>query len=108
MAPTRAEMAQNLAERLCWQVARRHNARVARHLYRKQVVDGVDQLGAGAVLDDFFACLQELGMGNWLGDVPGHGGPAHDRPVRPGWPALEPEDPVWHRQQACAASLAVQ
>jgi hypothetical protein len=35
------EITQNLAERMCWEVARRDDARVARHLYRQQVVDGV-------------------------------------------------------------------
>jgi hypothetical protein len=60
-----------LAERLCWQAARRDDSRVARRLYRKQVVDGVYQLDAGALLDDFFYCLQELGVVEWLGDVQG-------------------------------------
>jgi hypothetical protein len=73
MAQTRAEMAQHLAERLCWQVARRDDARVARRLYRKQGVDGVYQLDEGALLDDFCSFLQELGVGNWLGDVQGTG-----------------------------------
>lgn len=40
MAQTRQTMTQNLAARSCWQVARRDDVRVARHLYRKQVVDG--------------------------------------------------------------------
>jgi hypothetical protein len=35
------EMTQHLAERMCWEVARRDDARVARCLYRQQVVDGV-------------------------------------------------------------------
>jgi hypothetical protein len=35
MRQTREAMTQNLAERLCWQVARRDDARVARRLYRK-------------------------------------------------------------------------
>jgi hypothetical protein len=35
------EMTQNLAERMCWEVSRRDDARVARRLYRQQVVDGV-------------------------------------------------------------------
>jgi hypothetical protein len=71
MGQTRDEIAQNLAERLCWQAARRDDSRVARRLYRKQVVDGVYQLDAGALLDDFFYFLQELGVGDWLGDIPG-------------------------------------
>ena len=71
MEQTREEIDQNLAERLCWQAARRDDARVARRLYRKQVVDGVYQLDAGALLDDFFYFLQELGVVDWLGDVQG-------------------------------------
>ena len=71
MAQTREEIDQNLAERLCWQAARRDDSRVARRLYRKQVVEGVYQLDAGAVLDDFCYFLQELGGGDWLGDVQG-------------------------------------
>jgi Transposase DDE domain len=73
MRQTREAMTQNLAERLCWQVARRDDARVARRLYRKQVVDGVYQLDEGALLDDFFYFLQELGVGDWLSDVQGTG-----------------------------------
>jgi Transposase DDE domain len=73
MEQTRAEIAQNLAERLCGQVARRDDARVARRLYHKRMVDGVYQLDEGALLDDFFYFLQELGVGNWLGDVQGTG-----------------------------------
>jgi DDE family transposase len=71
MEQTREEIDQNLAERLCWQAARRDDSRVARRLYRKQVVDGVYQLDAGALLDDFFYFLQELGVGDWLGEVQG-------------------------------------
>ena len=58
MERTREAITQNLAERLCWQAARRDDARVARRLYRKQVVDGVYQLDEGAVLDDFFHFLR--------------------------------------------------
>ena len=71
MGQTREALTQNLAERLCWQAARRDDARVARRLYRKQVVDGVYQLDEGALLDDFFYFLQELGVVDWLGDVQG-------------------------------------
>jgi hypothetical protein len=42
---------------------------VARGLYNKQVVDGVYQLDEGALLDDFFYFSQELGVGDWLGEV---------------------------------------
>jgi hypothetical protein len=71
MRQTREEMTTNVAERLCWQAARRDDARVARRLYRKQVVDGVYRLDEGALLDDFFYFLQELGVVDWLGDVQG-------------------------------------
>jgi hypothetical protein len=69
MAQTRGEVDQHLAERLCWQAARRDDSRVARRLYRKQVVDGVYQQDEGALLDDFFYFLQELGVVDWLNDV---------------------------------------
>ena len=62
MPQTRDEITDNLAERWCWQVARRADARVARRLYRKHVVDGVYRLDAGAVLEDFFHFLQAFGV----------------------------------------------
>jgi hypothetical protein len=62
MGQTREAVTQNLAERLCWQAARRDDARVARRLYRKEVVDGVYRLDEGALLDDFFQFLRELGV----------------------------------------------
>jgi Transposase DDE domain len=62
MGQTRDEITANLAERLCWQVAQRDDARVARRLYRKQVVDGVYRLDEGALLDDFFHFLQTIGV----------------------------------------------
>jgi hypothetical protein len=71
MEQTREEMTQNLAERLCWQAARRDDVRVARRLYRKQVVDGVYRLDEGALLDDFFHFLHGLGVADWLTDVQG-------------------------------------
>ena len=36
MRQTHDEITQNLAERLCWEVARRDDSRVARRLYHKQ------------------------------------------------------------------------
>jgi hypothetical protein len=69
MKQTREEVAQNLAERLCWQAARRDDSRVARRLYRRQVVDGVYRLDEGALLDDFFYFLQQLGVVDWRHDV---------------------------------------
>jgi Transposase DDE domain len=71
MGQTREEIAQNLAGRLCWQVARRDDSRVARRLYRKQVVDGVYRLDEGALLDDFFYFLHQLGVVDLLGHVQG-------------------------------------
>jgi hypothetical protein len=65
MPQTRDEITAHLAERWCWQVARRDDARVARRLYRKPVVDGVYRLDAGAVLDAFFHFLQALGVMAW-------------------------------------------
>jgi hypothetical protein len=41
MRQTQDEITQNLAERMCWEVARRDDVRVARRLDRQQVVDGV-------------------------------------------------------------------
>jgi hypothetical protein len=65
------ELTQNLAERLCWEVARRDDTRVARRLYRKQEVDGVYRLDEGAVLDDFFQFLRTIGVMALLEEVHG-------------------------------------
>jgi hypothetical protein len=62
MGQTHDEITQTLAERLCWEVARRDDSRVARRLYRKQLVDGVYRLDEGALLDDFFHVLQAIGV----------------------------------------------
>lgn len=71
MGQTREHLTQNLAERLCWQVARRDDTRVARRLYRKQLVDGVYRLDEGALLDDFFHFLQVSGVMGLLEQVYG-------------------------------------
>lgn len=71
MRQTPDEITQNLAERLCWEVARRDDARVARRLYRKQEVDGVYRLDEGAVLDDFFHFLDQRGVMALLTEVRG-------------------------------------
>jgi hypothetical protein len=65
------EITQNLAERLCWQVARLDETRVARRLYRKQLVDGVYRLDEEALLDDFFRFLQAVEVMPLLGQVDG-------------------------------------
>ena len=80
MEQTREAITQNLAERWCWQAARRDDARVARRLYRKQLVDGVYPLDAGAVLDDFFHFLRKLGV---LDLMEGVQGTAHQREMVP-------------------------
>ena len=71
MTQTRNEITQNLAERMCWEVARRDDTRIARRLYRKQVVDGVYRLDEGAVLDDFFHFLQAIGVMELLEEAHG-------------------------------------
>jgi Transposase DDE domain len=71
MSQTHDEITQNLAERLCWEVARRDDARIARRLYRKQLVDGVYRLDEGAVLDDFFHFLRSIGVMALLEQVHG-------------------------------------
>jgi Transposase DDE domain len=71
MTQTRDEITQNLAERMCWEVAHRDDTRIARRLYRKQVVDGVYRLDEGAVLDDFFHFLQAIGVMELLEEAHG-------------------------------------
>jgi hypothetical protein len=41
MRHTKDELAQYVAERYCWEVARRDDTGIARRLYRKQEVDGI-------------------------------------------------------------------
>jgi hypothetical protein len=57
MEQTHQAITQNLAERLGWEAARQDDARIARRLYRKQVIDGVYRLDEGALLDEFFHFL---------------------------------------------------
>ena len=71
MRQTNDELAQNVAERLCWEGARRDDSRVARRLYRKQEVEGVYRLDEGAVLDDFFHFLDQIGVMALLAEVHG-------------------------------------
>jgi hypothetical protein len=79
MGQTFDEITQNLAERLCWEVARRDDSRVARRLYRKQLVDGVYRLDEGALLDDFFHFLQAIGIMGLLEEA--HGAAMHRQMV---------------------------
>jgi hypothetical protein len=71
MRQTPEAVQQHLAERLCWQAAYREDSRVARRLYHKAVVDGVYQLDEGALLDDVFSFLHEVGVVDLLGQVQG-------------------------------------
>jgi hypothetical protein len=71
MSQTRDEITQSLAERLCWEVARRDDSRMARRLYRKQLVDGVYQLDERALLDDLFHFLDQVGLMGMLSEVHG-------------------------------------
>jgi hypothetical protein len=75
MGQTHDAITQNLAERWCWQVARRDDTRVARRLYRQQVVDGVYRLEAGALLDACCHVLQAIGVMALLAQV--HGAAMH-------------------------------
>jgi Transposase DDE domain len=79
MGQTHDEITQNLAERLCWEAARRDDSRVARRLYRKQLVDGVYRLDEGALLDDFFHFLQAIGVMALLQEA--HGAAIHRQMV---------------------------
>jgi DDE family transposase len=79
MGQTHDEITQNLAERLCWEVARRDDSRVARRLYRKPLVDGVYRLDEGALLDDFFHYLQAIGVMVLLEEA--HGAAIHRQMV---------------------------
>jgi len=80
MGQTNDEITQNLAERLCWQVARRDDTRVARRLYRQQLVDGVYRLDEGALLDDCCHFLQAVEVMALLEQVHGT---ASQREIRP-------------------------
>jgi hypothetical protein len=75
MGQTHDEITQNVAERWCWQVARRDDTRVARRRYRKQVVDGVYRLEAGALWDDCCPFWQAIGVMALLEQV--HGAAIH-------------------------------
>jgi hypothetical protein len=69
MGQTRGEIDHILAERWCGPAARRDDARVARRLDRQPVVDGVERVDEGALLDACFDGLPPRGGGEWLNDV---------------------------------------
>src|SRR5262245_753417 len=75
MGQTQDAITENLAERLCWEGARREDSRVARRLCRKQLVDGVDRRDEGALRDDFLPFLQAIGGMALLDEA--HGAAGH-------------------------------
>ena len=95
MPHTREAITTNLAERLCWQVARRDDTRVARRLYRKELVDGVSPMDTRAVLDECFHFLRELGVVELREDVRGIGVQREMVPMVQDCPALRIADAVW-------------
>ena len=108
MEHTREEMTENLAERLCWEVARRDDSRIARRLYRKQLIDGVYRLDAGALLDDCFHFLRAIGVMARLEQVRGAAMQRAMVPFVQDCPGLWVEDPVWDYEHQCPAPFAVQ
>jgi hypothetical protein len=106
MEQTRAAITAHLAERVCWQVARRDDSRVARRLYRKPVGDGVSPLDGGAVVDACVQCLEEREGLTWRQHARGTGVERERVPRVQDCPALRAEAPVWHRAQACLAGGA--
>jgi hypothetical protein len=79
MGQTHDEITQNLAERRCWEAARRDESRVARRLYRTPLVEGVYRLDEGALRDDFFHFLQAIGVMALLQEA--HGAAIHRQMV---------------------------
>jgi hypothetical protein len=102
------EITQNLAERLCWEVARRDDARVARRLYRKQEVDGVYRLDEGAVLDEVFHFLQAIGVMALLEEVHGTAIQREMVPYVQDCLARRAEDVGRYREHERTAPLAVE
>jgi hypothetical protein len=88
-------IAENLAERLCWWVARRDDMHTARHLSRKPLVDGVYRLDKGALLDGFLHFLRAMSEVAPLEQVHGAADQREMVPFVRDCPALCGEDPVW-------------
>jgi hypothetical protein len=59
---TKEGIATNLVDRLDWRVAWREESRGARRWWNKQPMDAISSLEEGALLDEFFPCLDEVGM----------------------------------------------
>lgn len=49
-------------ERLGWQTASRDDSRVAQTLHEGQEIDAMHELSEAGLLDEFFLCLEEIGM----------------------------------------------
>jgi hypothetical protein len=59
---SKADVTTNLVERLDWRFARRDDSRIARRLWKKQVVEAIYSLEEGAILDAFVHFLDEIGV----------------------------------------------
>jgi hypothetical protein len=88
MRQTNDEIRQSLGERLCWEVVRRNDARVARSLSRKPLVAGVYRPDEGALLDDCFPLPGPGGSPGIAVRGPRHGHPTREGPLRTVRPAL--------------------
>jgi hypothetical protein len=71
MGQTRDEIAQNLAERLCWQVARRDDSGSHGACTGSRWSTGSIGWTKGPCCDDFFYFLHQLGVVDLLGHVQG-------------------------------------
>jgi len=56
------EVRQAILERLCWQVAERNDNLVAQAIYEKEEIDAIYSLEEGALLDEFFDFLKQMGI----------------------------------------------
>jgi hypothetical protein len=56
------DVKKDLVERLDWRLARRDDSRLARRLWKKQGVDAIYNLDEGAILDEFFHFLDQIGV----------------------------------------------
>jgi hypothetical protein len=107
MGHTRHASTQHLAERRCWEVARRDDSRVARRLCRKPEGDGVYRLAEGAGLDECCHLLQRIGVMPLLAEVHGAASPRERLPCVQDWPALRREAPLWDSAHQGLAPPAV-
>jgi hypothetical protein len=62
MKQTPDDIAQNLAEHWCLEVGRRDDSRVARRLYCRHLMEGVYRIYEGALQDDIFHFLDQVGV----------------------------------------------